>query len=406
MEDQELYQQILGLKSPWEVERVELDHSKGEIRVHVAHEGGCAECPECGEAGSWYGARERRWRHLDTCQYTTILIAQVPRVKCSEHGVHQVGVAWSEPGSRFTALFECMAINWLKEASVSAVSEQLGLSWEEVDGIQQRAVKRGLGRREIEQPKRLGIDETSFQKRHEYVTVIHDLDRKIVLDVLNDRTQKTLEQGLLNLGEDTLKGVEAVAMDMWKPFINAVKEVVPEGERKIAFDKFHVAKHLGDAVNTVRRQEHKMLSEEGDDTLKGSRFIWLREGLDKDEQRRLDSLKEVAIRTARAWSIRHFAMNIWYYNSRRWAKKAWGQWYGWAMRSRLEPIKKVARMIKTHLEGIINAIVLKVTNAQAEATNASIQMIKRRARGFRNRERFRTVILFNLGGLDLYPKPS
>ena len=403
MRDRELYKQILGLRAPWSVETVELDHKKQEVRLHVLHEGP-VYCPSCGKESVRYGSRERKWRHLDTCQYQTILVANIPRVKCSEHNVQQVAVPWAEPGSRFTALFERLAICWLKEASISAVAEQLRLSWDEVDTIQERAVKRGLERREALTPKKLGIDETSFQKRHEYVTVVHDIERGTVLDVFNDRTQETLENGLKGLGETALQGIEAIALDMWQPYINAVQATIPNAAEKIAFDKFHVAKHLGDAVNKVRRDEHKRLSRQGDETLKGTKYLWLKSTLEPEEEEYLENLKEVSVTTARAWSIRHFAMNIWDYQKRGCAENAWNSWYDWAMRSRLEPVKKVARMIKKHQDGIINAIVLKVTNAKAEATNGQIQKIKRRACGFRNRARFRTAILFHLGGLDLYPR--
>lgn len=405
MRDRELYQQILGINPPWFVERVELDEEQREVRVHLEHRGP-VHCPCCQGEGVRYGSRERKWRHLDTCQYQTLLIAEIPRVKCDEHKTQQVQVPWAEPGSRFTALFERLAISWLKEASISAVSRELRLSWDEVDGIEQRAVRRGLQRREAAMPQQLGIDETSFQKRHEYVTVLHDIERGVVLDVFNDRTQETLENGLKSLGDVALRGIKAVAMDMWRPYIKAVQSVLPESESKIAFDKFHVAKHLGDAVNSVRRQEHKRLSSEGDETLKGTKYLWLKGILDSEQEERLETLKEVAVKTGRAWTLRHFAMDIWRYKKKSWAEKALKIWHGWAMRSRLEPIKKVARMIKKHRQGILNAIVLRVTNAKAEATNSQIQKIKRRACGFRSRSRFRTAILFHLGGLDLYPKTA
>jgi transposase len=106
-------------------------------------------------------------------------------------------VPWAEPGSWFTALFERLVIDWLHEANIKAVAEQLHLSWDEVDGIMQRAVHRGLARREKQAPEKLGIDETSFQKRHEYVTIINDQERGVVLDVLDDRKQESLESGLI-----------------------------------------------------------------------------------------------------------------------------------------------------------------------------------------------------------------
>jgi transposase len=184
MHDRELYSRILEISSPWEVADVELRREEREVLVRVEWmPSSSVVCPECKRACPGYDRRERRWRHLDTCQYKTILSATVPRVQCPEHGIQQVRVPWAEAGSRFTALFERLVIDWLKEASTSAVAEQFGLSWDEADGVMQRAVARGLSRREQQRPERLGIDETSFQMRHEYVTVMSDINRGIVVDV-------------------------------------------------------------------------------------------------------------------------------------------------------------------------------------------------------------------------------
>ena len=193
MRDKDLYAQILGIKSPWRVSSVELALSEGEVTVYVEQEGGIAQCcPTCGEVSPGYDSRRRRWRHLDTCQYKTILVADVPRVKCKAHGVVTVSVPWAEPGSGFTAMFEALVIDWLKEASTSAVSRLMGLSWNAIDGIMQRAVKRGLSRREEVNPTHIGVDETAFRKRHDYVTIVSDQEAGTVLHVGSDRKKATL----------------------------------------------------------------------------------------------------------------------------------------------------------------------------------------------------------------------
>ena len=362
-------------------------------------------CPECGTESSIHDRRERRWRHLDTCEYRTTIVAQVPRVRCTDHGVHQVTVPWGEPGSRFTSAFEAFAIGWLLEATVSAVARRLRLSWDQVDGIMQRAVRRGLARRADLTPKRIGIDETSFQKRHEYVTVVTDLDTRDVLYVADGRKKESL-RGFIELFEPgELLGVEAVSMDMWQPYISVVEWTMHDAEKKICFDKFHVAKHLGDAVDKVRRQEQRKLIDNGDRSLVGTKYKWLRNPAKMPSQSAgfFESMKRIAVRTARAWAIKEHAMCLWHYTSRTWARKAWRAWIAWAMRSRLEPVKRVGRLVRDHLEGIINAIVLRATNAAAESVNAKIQRVKRMACGFRNRERFRNAIYFHAGGLNLLP---
>ena len=186
-------------------------------------------------------------------QYRTFVIAEVPRVRCEKHGIRQVAVPWSDPGSRFTALFEALVIDWLREANVRAIGRRLRLSWEQVAGIQARAVKRGLARREQKPPRQIGVDETAFQKRHEYVTVVHDIDEEVVVHVADDRKQEALEAYFEGLGPEACAALERIAMDMWAPYIAATRAQVPDADAKIVFDKFHIAKHLGDAVDQVRK---------------------------------------------------------------------------------------------------------------------------------------------------------
>jgi transposase len=343
---------------------------------------------------------------LDTCQYKTILAAEVPRVKCEAHGIVTVSVPWAEKGSNFTALFEMLIIDWLKEASIQAVSRQLKLSWNAIDGIMQRAVKRGLARRETVSPQKIGVDETAFKKRHDYVTIVSDQVTGTVLHVGKDRRKGDLKAWFESLTLMQRTSIKSISMDMWPAFINATLDSIPEAKNKIAFDKFHVAKYLGGAVDKVRRQEHKALMAEGYDDLKGSKYDWLYnpKNMTYKQKRRFAALRDSALKTARAWAIKELAMSLWRYVSKTWARKGWERWLSWAMRSRLEPVKKVAKTIKAHLWGILNAVVLKVSNGPAEGLNSRIKMLKVRSRGFRNKERFANAIYFHLGGLQLYPE--
>lgn len=404
MRDKQLYQQILGIKSPWRVEAVDVSVESGEIKVHVQAKADTRHrCPHCGKRCAGYDRRVRRWRHLDTCQLKTIIEAEVPRVSCAEHGVVMVAVPWAESGSGFTALFEALVIDWLKEASIAAVARQLKLSWNAVDGIMRRAVMRGLKRRTRSPAQHIGVDETAFRKGHDYVTVVSS--GATVLHVADDRKQASLDGYYASLTDTERAAIESVSMDMWPAFINATLAAVPEARSKIAFDKFHVAKYLGDAVDKVRRAEHSALRAQGRDDLVRSKYAWLRNpnNMSREQWCHFKELRESALKTARAWAIKEFAMSLWRYVSRTWAGKGWTRWLAWAVRSRLDPVKKVAKTIKTHLWGILNAIVLKVSNGGAESINGRIQLIKARSRGFRNKARFRNAIYFYLGGLDLYP---
>jgi len=408
MRDRDLYASILGIEAPWSVTDVKLDKAGKKVEVFLDYSGELL-CPECAVAGPGYDLRERSWRHLDTCQFQTILVAKVPRVDCKTHGPRQIRVPWAEKGSHFTAMFESLVIDWLQESTVAAVARLMDLSWDEVEGIMHRAVERGLARRKLSLPTALGVDETSFQKRHEYVTVVCDGHASKVLHVADGRTEEALKTFYRRFTREELATIDTISMDMCQQYIKATHACVPDAENKIAFDKYHVAQHLGEAVDQVRRAENKKLLENDDTRLVGTKYLWLQNpwNMSKTNSQNLDALKGSILKTARAWAIKENAAALWDFTRWSKAKAAWLRWYGWAIRSRLEPIKKVARTVKSHLVGILNAVVSGVTNATAEGgINSAIQRIKYNARGYRNRDNFRVAIYFHLGGLDLYPRPS
>lgn len=401
-----LYAAVLGLSGPWTVERVETNLGAGEVEVWVALPKPVRwVCPECHAAAPIHDHQERSWRHLDTCQFRTIVHARVPRLNCPTHGIRQLTVPWAEPGSQFTALFETLAIDWLKQASISAVAKHLRISWDEASGIQGRAVKRGLARRDVVAPRYLGVDETAFQKRHEYVTVVSDVERGVVLDVADDRKQASLDGFWQRFSPEQRESIEGVAMDMWGPYIQSTMEHLPGAARKIVFDKFHVAKHLNDAVDRVRRSEHRRLLEDGFSPLTRTKYDWLRHPgtLTHAEKCALAELRSRVERLGRAWALKETAMAIFDLKAPWAADRNFKTWLFGAMRSKLEPIKRVARMLERHWDQLRNYFVHRITNAGAEAMNTKIQHIKARSRGFRNRVRFRQAIFFHCGGLDLYP---
>jgi transposase len=407
MQDRTLYARLLGIEYPWDVTDVtlRLDEEQAVVVSVEMGSGIALHCPKCQNPSSRYDSRKRRWRHLDTMQYRTVLVAEVPRVECEEHGVLQIAVPWSDPSSRFTALFEALVIDWLKEASFSAVARQLSLSWGQVAGIQDRAVRRGLARREKQRPRSIGVDETSFRKRFEYITLVNDLDRDRVLWVGDDRKKDPLAAFYSDLGKEGCARLESIAMDMWAPYIASTREHVPDADRKIVFDKFHIAQHLGRAVDQVRIAENRELVREGDNRLKKTKFLWLtnKERMSSQRWDEFASLRDSQLCVARVWAIKESAMMLWGYVRRGWAERAWKEWYNWAIRSRLEPIKRVARLITYYWDGVITAATTNVTNARSEGMNSKIQWIKRMACGYRNRKRFHNAIYFHLGGLDLYP---
>jgi transposase len=412
MQDTELYQQVLGIVVPWSVAGVELNVDEGRIEVFVEHEPGVSwACPECGKSMSCYDhAEERVWRHLDTCQYQTHLHARIPRVKCPEHGVKQVRVPWAEPHSRFTMLMERLIIDTLLACqSVSRTCALTNVTWDQAQAVRERAVGRGQ-RRKAEQPgdpvTRVGVDEKAFRKRHRYATVVCDLDRATVEHVAEDRKAESLAGYFRQLTADQLQAIEAIAMDMWGPYIKATLEHLPLAALKIVFDRFHVMALATKAVDRVRRSEHKTLKRQDDQTLKGTRYLWLHsaENVPEKQAEQFEALKEQNLKTSRAWAIKETLRDLWEYTYPGAAKRFFKKWFGWARRSKLHPIKALAATLRAHLDNIVTYCKHQITNGVSEGLNSKIMTIKRLAGGFRNPENFKTAIYFHCGGLDLYPR--
>lgn len=407
MQDTSLYQHLLGLKSPWSVSRVNLDVKAQRVDVWTEHPEHCEwECPQCAKKLTLYDhAEERAWRHLDSCQFQTYLHARIPRVECDEHGVVQVKVSWAEPRSRFTLLFERFAIDVLSQCDVSGATRILRISWDEAWGLMQRAVNRGRERKKARVVRRIGVDEKAAAKGHKYLTLVCDLDKGTVEHIAEDRKMESLNGYYVGLSKKQLNGIEAVAMDMWEPYIQATLAHVPDAADKIVFDRFHVMGYLGKAVDTVRKQEHRELMASGDETLKGSKYLWLysRENVPERRQDEFDALMRQELKVGRAWAIKEALRRMWHYVYPASGWKFWKRWYFWATHSRLEPIRKAAETVRRHIDNILTYYQHPVTNAMSEGLNSKIQKIKSMACGFRNIENFKTAIFFHCGGLDLYP---
>jgi transposase len=408
MRDIQLYQQILGLEIPWQVESVSLKLEAKEIEVRVA----CTEevwgCPTCGQRMQVHDYDERRWRHLDSCQFRTFILTRVPVVKCPEHGAQTVAVPWAEKWGRFSRLFERLAIDLMQECSISAACELLRISWDEADGIKQRAVARGLARKVRQVPKEVCVDEKSVGHGQDYVTVAARVEpgRAATVDYVGDgRSRESLDPYWQQWTPQELAAMEAVGMDMCEPYFLSTMAHVPEAERKIVYDPFHLSCHMNKAVNEVRKAEARQLMEAGDPTLQSTRYVWLYgwENLRGPLASRFDELRGLKLKTGRAWALKEMWRDMWASFNRQEAEEFFKRWYSWAIRSRLAPVKRVARMFKTHLTNILTYFDTLLTNGPIEGLNNRIQGLIKKAFGYRNRERFKTDILFHLGGLDLYP---
>jgi transposase len=402
------YALLLGLREDWLVQSVDLDLDALRVEIRLQHNPQCkCHCPDCGLPRPLKDhANERTWRHLDTMQFETVILARIPRTNCPDCGVLNIHIPWASPHGRFTLLFQAFAIRVLQaSSSIEKARKLLGLSWNAVQNIMDVAVERGLAQRDLEEIQHVGIDEKSFGKGHDYVSVMTDIDGGRVLEVVPGRTQESADSLWKMLSDEQKEQVEAVAVDMWAAFINSAEEHVPEAD--IVHDRFHIAKHLGEAVDQVRRAEHKALKKEGDERLTGSRYLWLtrEENLSEEKAAAFEDLKEAKLKTSRAWALVDLFRDF-YEQQTEWQGRAFFKdWYAWASRCRLAPMVKVAKMIKRHFERIVTWFEHRISNASAEGFNSLIQSLKSAARGFRNFANYRTRILFFCGQLKLIPEP-
>jgi transposase len=234
---------------------------------------------------------------------------------------------------------------------------------------------------------------------------VSDVDAGTVRFVADERKEASLDAYFDTLPAAELARIEAVAIDMWEPYANSVRAHLEEADTKIVFDRYHVMSHMTKAVDTVRKAEHRRLRTDGDHLLAGTKYMWLTsaENLPERHAERFDALRGLELKTGRAWAIKEDLRYLWDYQRRGWAEKHWKRWYFWATHSRLKPVIEVARMIKRHYDGVMAFFAHRITSATAEGINSRIQAIRVQARGYRNRQNFKTAIYFHLGGLDLYP---
>lgn len=402
MKDTEFFEQALGLVEPWQVKSVRMEVAARRVEVEL-------ECrktvwAEGGARLHIQGYEQRTWRHLDTMQFETVLKARVPRVKYPDGHTEMVQVPWAAPHGRFPLLFESFAIEVrLACQSVRAACALLGLNWGSAQRIMDRAVERGLARRSLEGIERVGMDEKSFGRGHDYIGLLNDLDGSRVVEVTPGHDTESGRRLWQALDQAQREKVQAAAMDMSAGFAAATRLEAPQA--LIVYDKFHVSALLNKAVDLVRRQEHRRLSEEGDESLKGTKQLWLYNPVNLSQER-LAQFEEVLQgnpKTSRAWLVKENFCGFWDQEGRWQGEGYFKKWYHHAIRTRLEPIKKVARTLKRHLEGLLNYFEHRITNAASESINSRIQALKANARGFREFDNYRTRILFFLGKLHMAP---
>ena len=406
MDECQLYSMLLELKLPWKVEKVSLDSDKKTVEIHITHEKGSKLlCPVCRVDRMVYDhLRERVWRDLDSVDFMTFIHASPPRISCPDHGIIEAVMPWAERRSRFSLRFETRSIRMLQHMDTFNFTDIMKLSWKQAWNIIERAVKRGRERKSGH-PSVIGIDEKSYRKGHKYITLVYDMINSGVDYIAYDRKMKSLDGYYGSLSEEQLSSIAAVSMDMWDPFMSSTMKHVPGADSKMVFDRFHVMKHVNQAVDSTRKKENRILAEKGVADLKGTRYIWLyaSENLPDRYRKQYEELKKSDLLTGKAYSMKENIRSLWNAPSMEDARKYWESWYSWVIHSSVDAMKDVARLMKVHLERILNYFTHRITNARAEGINSKIALIEKMAYGYRNQEHLKTAIYFRCGNLQLYP---
>jgi transposase len=404
--EQELFTAALGLVPPWRVERSEFDAVAGRLDLFLDFPRGARfVCPEPGcpeQQCPVHDTENKTWRHLDFFQYQAHLHARVPRVRCPQHGVRQVAVSWARPGSGFTLLFEALLIIFAEAMPVAKVAKFTGEEDTRIWRVVDHYVTRERAKLDFSTVERVGVDETAAARGQDYVSVFMDPDSRSVLFATPGRDGDTVKR----FAEDLKahggypEAVGKVTCDMSVAFISGVKAHLSNAD--ITFDRFHIMKQLGEAVDEVRRTEAKTRPA----LLKRTRWLWLtnRQSLSTNDQRALVWLTRpsLALATARAHRWREDFQGFYDQPADR-AEAYLSRWCAGAMRSRLQPVKDFVAMVRRHWEGILAWHRSHLTTGLLEGTNSLIQAAKARARGYRNKQYMITIIYLIAGKL---PRPS
>jgi transposase len=396
-----LFGTALGIVPPWTVEGVEFSKEAKRLDIKIGfHRGATFPCPVCGTAASAHDTSEKTWRHLNFFQYEAYLTARVPRVKCpnADCGVKQVEVPWARSGSGFTLLFEALVMALVREMPVNAAAALLGEHDTRLWRVLDHYVQSARAQADHSQVKRIGIDETSAKRGHDYISLFFDLDQRRLLFGTEGKNHETVQAFAADLKAHKGKPeqVTAACIDMSKAFIKGIRETLPNAE--ITFDPFHLIQLMNEALGQVRAEEARIYP----DLMLGSRYVFLKnpENLTEKQSETLFNLSHYRLKTARAYLIKLALQDVYFAATREEAQALLKSWYNWAIRSQIEQVKKVARTVKEHWDGILSWFDSKLSNGFLEAINGLIQAAKRRARGYRSAKNLINMAYLIAGKLD------
>jgi len=395
-----LFGAALGIAPPWFVAGVRFDEARKVLTLGIDFTAGTRFAVEDvpGEHPV-HDTVTKTYRHLNFFQHECVLEVRTPRVKLPNGTVHLVKPPFAGKLSGFTLLFEAMVLMLAPQMPFAAVARIVGISAHRVLAICKRYVALALAQEYFGNVRALAIDETSRARGHDYITLAADADERRVLAVAEGRDAKAVAAIVDELVEHGCppEQIDCVSIDMSPAFIKGCTEELPNA--RITFDKFHVVWHANAAVDKMRRIEQR-----SDKSLKGMRWSLLKDraSLKPEAAADLDALiaRMTTVRTARAWAYKEQLREILERKQINVVRQMLLHWCTCVMRSKVEPMKEVAAMVRRHLEGIVAWAQTRQTNGFLEALNGLFQAAKRRARGFTSFDTIRTVIFLIAGKLD------
>jgi transposase len=398
--EKQLFEAALGLAKPWYVSRTEFDAPNKSLTIVIDFVAGSRfGHPEAAGAHAVHDTTTKRYRHLNFFQHECFLEVRLPRVKLPDGRVRLVEPDWAGKLSGFTLLFEALVLSLCRQMPFAAVARLVGESWHRIHAICSRYVDLAVAEMDLSATTALAIDETSYRRGHTYLTLAADAGQRKVVFVTEGRGSQTIASLATHLADHnaTPEQVRTVSIDMSPAYIRGVGDHLPNA--RITFDKFHVVAHASSAVDRMRRLEQR-----ADPSLKGLRWTLLkgRDRLNRDQQSDLDALiaQATSKRTARAWLYREHLREILDRKQINIVSAMLKQWCSNVMRSKVEPMKEVARMIRKHFDGIVAWAQTRQTNGFLEALNGLFQAAKRKARGYTRFDTMRTVIFLIAGKID------
>lgn len=398
-----IVRQTLGVKRHV-VQSVE--KTEGELTVWLdLHRGWRLPCGVCGSLGRVRDRlRPRSWKHVPLWGMPTTLVYAPARVSCARCGKVKVeAIPWSEGKSRLSKGLIWLLASWCKLLPWKQVAELFGVHWNTVAAAVRQAVAYGLAHRDMGTVLHIGIDEVSRRKGHVYVTNVYDLEEKRLLWSGEGRSQDTLRAFFEEHGEALEQRVKGVCCDMWQPYIDMVKQHLPNAT--LVFDRFHIMQQLMQAVDAVRRDEARELKASNPELLKRTRYLWLKnpENLTEKERARLGYLEKLNLRCNRAYLLKESFRELWTYATKGWAKRFLKKWFWWATHSRLQPMRDFAWTVRRHEDDILNYFEMPITNGAVEGMNNKAKVVSHRCYGFRTANTYITALYHCLGKL---PEPE